>query len=330
MAGVLLPFLKWFIGGPGTKGPKLLNFLVRSPWNTIDIIGQVKRPVLFLSGLQDEMVPPSHMQMLYAKAATHNRQCLFVQFPTGMHMDTWLAGGEHYWETIRQFLEQHVPESRENESSHNGHEKENLCLYGFPNEQWEVNLPAEEVPPELPEPALGINFARDGMQEKDWLSLVAVHSDAWLLAVAFYFGSRFGFDKADRKRLFTMINDLPTIFEIVTGSARKQAKEKSSNHSSNKSMSNAKVRVSESAKFSKSMPAKDEEEGLDEEDEDEEEHGETLCGACGENYASDEFWICCDICEKWFHGKCVKITPARAEHIKQYKCPSCSNKRARP
>jgi hypothetical protein len=26
----------------------------------------------------------------------------------------------------------------------------------------------------------------------------------------------------------------------------------------------------------------------------------------------------------------VKITPARAEHIKQYKCPSCSNKRARP
>lgn len=29
---------------------------------------------------------------------------------------------------------------------------------------WEVTLPAEEVPPELPEPALGINFARDGMQ----------------------------------------------------------------------------------------------------------------------------------------------------------------------
>lgn len=41
MAGVLLPFLKWFIGGPGTKGPKILNFLVRSPWSTIDIMGQV-------------------------------------------------------------------------------------------------------------------------------------------------------------------------------------------------------------------------------------------------------------------------------------------------
>ncbi|XP_031288038.1 PHD finger protein ALFIN-LIKE 4-like isoform X1 [Pistacia vera] len=211
-------------------------------------------------------------------------------------------------------------------------EKENLCLYGYPNEQWEVNLPAEEVPPELPEPALGINFARDGMQEKDWLSLVAVHSDAWLLAVAFYFGARFGFDKADRKRLFAMINDLPTIFEVVTGSAKKQAKEKSavSNHSSNKSKSSSKGRSSESGKLSKIVQPKEEEEegGLDEEDE--EEHGDTLCGACGENYAADEFWICCDICEKWFHGKCVKITPARAEHIKQYKCPSCSNKRARP
>ncbi|RWW51740.1 hypothetical protein BHE74_00041890, partial [Ensete ventricosum] len=66
----------------------------------------------------------------------------------------------------------------------------NLCLYGHPNDSWEVNLPAEEVPPELPEPALGINFARDGMERRDWLSLIAVHSDSWLLSVAFYLGAR--------------------------------------------------------------------------------------------------------------------------------------------
>ena len=102
-------------------------------------------------------------------------------------------------------------------------DKENLCLYGNPDGSWEVQLPAEEVPPELPEPALGINFARDGMQvreyetlvvvytrgdrgysgsdpphptprrtqRKDWLALVAVHSDAWLMAVAFYYGAKF-------------------------------------------------------------------------------------------------------------------------------------------
>ena len=43
-------------------------------------------------------------------------------------------------------------------------DKENLCLYGNPDGSWEVALPAEEVPPEMPEPSLGINFARNGMQ----------------------------------------------------------------------------------------------------------------------------------------------------------------------
>ncbi|KAI3724794.1 hypothetical protein L1987_64561 [Smallanthus sonchifolius] len=117
MAGVLLPFLKWFIGGSTSKGPKILNFVVRSPWSTIDEIGQVKQPILFLSGLRDEMVPPFHMEMLYAKAASHNKKCTFVDFPTGMHMDTWLAGGDHYWKTVRTFIQQNVLE-KGNESQH--------------------------------------------------------------------------------------------------------------------------------------------------------------------------------------------------------------------
>ncbi|XP_062187896.1 PHD finger protein ALFIN-LIKE 9-like [Phragmites australis] len=214
-------------------------------------------------------------------------------------------------------------------------EKENLCLYGFPNENWEVNLPAEEVPPELPEPALGINFARDGMQDKDWLSMVAVHSDAWLLSVAFYFGARFGFDKNDRKRLFGMINELPTTLEVVSGKSKTKAPS-NNYHNNNKSKSNNKTKSSEpKVKQPKPPPQVKEEdpapadEGSAEEEDgscggSEGEHGETLCGACGESYGPDEFWICCDICEKWFHGKCVKITAAKAEHIKQYKCPSCS------
>ncbi|KAJ4870446.1 Alfin protein [Raphanus sativus] len=72
---------------------------------------------------------------------------------------------------------------------------ENLRLYGLPNGSWEVDLPVDEVPPELPEPALGINFARDGMAEENWVSLIAVHSDSWLISAAFYIGARFSFDK---------------------------------------------------------------------------------------------------------------------------------------
>lgn len=63
------------------------------------------------------MVPPSHMEMLYAKAASHNQQCLFVDFPTGMHMDTWLAGGDRYWKTIQEFLAKAVLEKKDDDSS---------------------------------------------------------------------------------------------------------------------------------------------------------------------------------------------------------------------
>ncbi|XP_020208993.1 PHD finger protein ALFIN-LIKE 8 isoform X2 [Cajanus cajan] len=74
-------------------------------------------------------------------------------------------------------------------------EKENLCLYGLRNQHWKVNLTIEEVPLELPEPVLDINFVGDDIQEKDWLSLVIVHSYTWLFVLAFYFGARLGFDK---------------------------------------------------------------------------------------------------------------------------------------
>ncbi|GAA0163382.1 DNA metabolism protein [Lithospermum erythrorhizon] len=204
-------------------------------------------------------------------------------------------------------------------------ERENLCLYGHPDEQWEVTVPAEEVPAELPEPVLGINFARDGMREKEWLALVAVHSDTWLLSVAFYIGARFGIDKADRKRLFNLIHDLPTIFEVVTGAANTQSKG-SSNSSSKKTKSNSKRKQS---KASQLKYDEDDEEDEDSVDEEEDDQGDTQCGACDESYSPNEFWICCDICEKWYHGRCVKVTPARAEHIKQYKCPLCNNKRGR-
>ncbi|KAK9287285.1 hypothetical protein L1049_015698 [Liquidambar formosana] len=186
-------------------------------------------------------------------------------------------------------------------------DKENLCLYGLPNETWEVNLPVEEVPPELPEPALGINFARDGMQEKDWLSLVAVHSDSWLLSVAFYFGARFGFGKNERDCGQISQHSLyGGICQLLAMSRQSEPQTKG-------------VKMS--------PPPKDDDESGEENDEDDEQ-GAT-CGACGDNYGTDEFWICCDVCERWFHGKCVKITPAKAEHIKQYKCPGCSSKRAR-
>lgn len=39
-----------------------------------------------------------------------------------------------------------------------------LCA-GLRDGTWTLDLPADEVPAELPEPCLGINFARDGMEK---------------------------------------------------------------------------------------------------------------------------------------------------------------------
>ena len=101
-------------------------------------------------------------------------------------------------------------------------DRENLSLYSNADGSWVVSLPAEEVPPELPEPALGINFARDGMKRGDWLALVAVHSDAWLMAVAFYYSAKFTADQ--RKKLFDLINTLPTTYEVLSGKGGKKMK----------------------------------------------------------------------------------------------------------
>ncbi|KAG0517105.1 hypothetical protein BDA96_09G059800 [Sorghum bicolor] len=202
-------------------------------------------------------------------------------------------------------------------------EKENLCLYGYANEAWEVALPAEEVPTELPEPALGINFARDGMNRRDWLALVAVHSDSWLVSVAFYYAARL--NRNDRKRLFSMMNDLPTVFEVVSGGV-KQSKERDRSSTDNGGRNKLSAKQTSEPRLENNVREPDE--GYDEDDGN---HSETLCGTCGGIYSADEFWIGCDVCEKWYHGKCVKITPTKAESIKQYKCPSCCNsKRPRP
>jgi abhydrolase domain-containing protein 13 len=57
------------------------------------------------------------MKMLYDKAIEHNRTCRFVDFPNGMHMDTWISGGNRYWRTIQLFLDHYAPEVQSRDAS---------------------------------------------------------------------------------------------------------------------------------------------------------------------------------------------------------------------
>jgi uncharacterized UBP type Zn finger protein len=41
--------------------------------------------------------------------------------------------------------------------------------------------------------------------------------------------------------------------------------------------------------------------------------------------------ICCDVCEDWFHGKCVNITKAMGQQMEEdgieWTCPNCIKKK---
>ncbi|XP_017842948.1 nucleosome-remodeling factor subunit NURF301 isoform X2 [Drosophila busckii] len=45
--------------------------------------------------------------------------------------------------------------------------------------------------------------------------------------------------------------------------------------------------------------------------------------SCRQPYDESQFYICCDKCQDWFHGRCVGIVQSEAEYIDEYVCPEC-------
>ncbi|CAL9057857.1 unnamed protein product [Musa banksii] len=198
-------------------------------------------------------------------------------------------------------------------------QKPYMCLYGCPDETWELKEPPD-VPHELPEPNIGINFARDGMPEKEWLGRIAIHSDAWLYSYAFYIAIRADLDAETRQQLFNMINSNPTLYEIVSGTVKMPAKEETSN-ASRKDKSRSKMR-SRVRVLGWPLPSIEEEEDVEDEAEQiaaAANHSSITCGACGRWFSDDtEYWILCDVCGTWYHGNCVRVTPERYKQLKRY------------
>uniref|UniRef100_A0A182IRL5 Nucleosome-remodeling factor subunit NURF301 n=1 Tax=Anopheles atroparvus TaxID=41427 RepID=A0A182IRL5_ANOAO len=44
---------------------------------------------------------------------------------------------------------------------------------------------------------------------------------------------------------------------------------------------------------------------------------------CRQPYDESQFYICCDKCQDWFHGRCVGILQCEANNIDEYICPNC-------
>ncbi|XP_033751700.1 nucleosome-remodeling factor subunit BPTF-like [Pecten maximus] len=53
---------------------------------------------------------------------------------------------------------------------------------------------------------------------------------------------------------------------------------------------------------------------------------EELYCLCRTPYDEAQFYIGCDRCQDWFHGRCVGVSQGEADHIDTYICPNCMRK----
>ncbi|KAI4260754.1 MAG: hypothetical protein LQ352_000146 [Teloschistes flavicans] len=66
---------------------KYIAFMCHQYWNSEEVLPEItKVPILFMSGLRDEIVPPSHMKELYASCRTTKK--IWRDFPNGTHNET--------------------------------------------------------------------------------------------------------------------------------------------------------------------------------------------------------------------------------------------------
>ncbi|EZG88492.1 putative alpha/beta hydrolase family protein [Gregarina niphandrodes] len=81
----------------------LLNLLLQHKFMSGQAIMQVKQPILFLSGDEDTIVPPSQMLDLY-KTARQSKFRHFVSIAGGSHNECWLLYPTKYYESIDDFI----------------------------------------------------------------------------------------------------------------------------------------------------------------------------------------------------------------------------------
>ncbi|KAL8370701.1 hypothetical protein RB595_000863 [Gaeumannomyces hyphopodioides] len=80
---------------------KYFAILCHQVWPSDSLIPSItKVPILFLSGLQDEIVPPNHMRQLYELSAAPNK--IWKPLPNGDHNSSVLEDG--YFEAISDFV----------------------------------------------------------------------------------------------------------------------------------------------------------------------------------------------------------------------------------
>jgi fermentation-respiration switch protein FrsA (DUF1100 family) len=82
----------------------VLQWLMVNHWRSLSVIGEIETPMLFLSGLADELIPASHMAGLFASAGRCQYKKLHA-VQDGTHNDTFVRGGMPYYQALFDFIQ---------------------------------------------------------------------------------------------------------------------------------------------------------------------------------------------------------------------------------
>ena len=81
----------------------LKSLILRIEWNSKDLIKDLEVPMLFISGRNDQIVPPIQMDTLFEQAKKSKYTDMFrIEF--GTHNESWLMGGDEYYTKIKEFI----------------------------------------------------------------------------------------------------------------------------------------------------------------------------------------------------------------------------------
>ena len=103
----------------------LKALVLRIRWNSSVIVPHLRTPVLYLAGARDELVPHSLMLQLH-KSTTRSRLNKIHVIRDGTHNETWMKGGQEYWDAIRSFIVAAVSTSKTAESSNISSSNDNM------------------------------------------------------------------------------------------------------------------------------------------------------------------------------------------------------------
>jgi fermentation-respiration switch protein FrsA (DUF1100 family) len=78
-----------------------VHLLLRTEFNSIQKIQGINVPLLMMHGAKDSIIPIELGRRLFA-AANDPKQ--FYEIPNADHNDTFLVGGDRYYETVTRFV----------------------------------------------------------------------------------------------------------------------------------------------------------------------------------------------------------------------------------